>query len=105
MSDFIELSSIEDIDTTGKTALLFHIPGHCAGCKRVKDSLSKRPCDGWKIYLVDAENDNNKPLIEKYQVSTAPTIVLYNDEEMTGTIVGLKDFLQKADELFGTLNL
>lgn len=81
----------------GKEALLFYIPGHCAGCKRAISILETKELKDWEIYLVDSEDENNRPLIEKYNVSTAPTIVTFNNGEVDQAIVGLRDFLQKKE--------
>lgn len=89
------------VPAEGKTAVIFHIPGHCAGCKRVLDSLSKRPCEEWELYTINAENDELKSLVEDNKVQTAPTILLYENGELTQSIIGLKQFLTVADSVFG----
>lgn len=91
-----------EIPNEGKFAIVFHIPGHCAGCKRAIDQLQKRTCEGWDILLVDAESDDNKSLVEEYGAKTAPTVITYIDGKQKDTLVGLKNFLEKAD-IFGEL--
>lgn len=89
----------------GKVAFVFHLPGHCAGCQKVINSLKKRPCLGWKeINLIDAENEDNKVLVNKYKITTAPTILIFLEGELVETLTGLKAFLARADELFGELD-
>ena len=99
MGTFIDVKDTDrNIVEDGKVALLFHIPGHCAGCKRVIESLKNRKCDGWTFILVNAEEPENKELVERYEVRTAPTIVMNQ-----GRLTGLKDFLTNADSLFGSV--
>lgn len=106
MVDFIELSAPElNIPTSGKCCILFHLPGHCAGCKRVIESLKKRPCEGWTIILVNAENEELRPLVDEYSVAMAPTLIIYKDGKMINRMSGLKGFLASADEDFGEVSV
>lgn len=84
----------------GNHALLFHIPGHCAGCKRVIGILETKELKDWTIYKVDAECDDNKDLISEYSVTTAPTIVTFKDGVQQEVIAGLKAFIERK-EIFG----
>lgn len=84
----------------GKTALLFHIPGHCAGCKRVIKILETKSLTDWTIYKVDSECGDFTDLISQYQVQTAPTIITFENGEQKDVIAGLKDFIEKK-EIFG----
>lgn len=95
-----ELTKGENIKGSGKEALLFHIPGHCAGCKRVISILQTKKLEDWNIYTVNSESDEFTELINKYNVATAPTIVTFEDGIQQETIVGLKAFLGKK-EIFG----
>lgn len=81
----------------GKTALLFHIPGHCAGCKRAISTLSNMNTDNWKIFLLDAEDESNTELVKQYSVSMAPTIVVFENGEQKEKFAGLKSFLENKN--------
>lgn len=81
----------------GKTALLFYIPEHCMGCKRAIKILQDKPLTNWTIFLVDSEAEANKPLINQYNVSMAPTIITFENGEQKDFIAGLKAFIDKKD--------
>lgn len=94
-----ELNDITDIKHVGKNALFFYIPGHCAGCKMVSNLLSQKEPKNWTIYKINSENPAFSELLKKFNVTSAPTLVLFNDVDITERIVGLKEFLSKK-ELF-----
>lgn len=97
----VELNKGETPDlSTGKTALLFHIPGHCAGCKRVIKVLETKSLEGWTIYKVDSECGDFADLVEQYKVQMAPTIITFENGEQKDFIAGLKGFIDKK-EIFG----
>lgn len=77
----------------GKVALVFHIPGHCAGCKRAISILKTKNLDDWSVFLINAEDESNAGLIKGYNVSTAPTIIVYENGNEINKLVGLKAFL------------
>ena len=95
-----ELTKGKNIKGNGKEALLFHIPGHCAGCKRVISILQTKKLEDWNIYTVNSESGEFTELINKYNVVTAPTVVTFKDGVQQEVIVGLKAFLGKK-EIFG----
>lgn len=82
----------------GNAAYLFHIPGHCAGCKRAISILQGMNTDDWTIYLINAEDKSNAELIEKYHVTTAPTIIIFKDGEEVEKLIGLKAFLDNKEK-------
>lgn len=84
----------------GKVALLFHIPGHCAGCKRVISMLENKKLDNWTIFKIDSEAEEFAHLIKKYNVCMAPTIITFENGEQKETIAGLKAFIEKKG-MFG----
>jgi thiol-disulfide isomerase/thioredoxin len=84
----------------GKVALLFYIPGYCAGCKRVISILETKKLEDWTILKVDSEDENMSWLIKKYNVCMAPTIITFENGEQKDTIAGLKAFIEKKD-IFG----
>ena len=84
----------------GKVALLFHIPGHCAGCRRAIGILETKKLEDWTIIKIDSEDENMSGLIKKYNVSMAPTLVIFENGEQKETIAGLKAFIEKKD-MFG----
>lgn len=83
-----------------KSALLFYIPDHCAGCKMAIQVLNKLNTENWDIVLVDSKCDELNYLVTKYNISTAPTIVVFEDGKEVETIEGLKTFLAKQ-KMFG----
>lgn len=93
-----------DIDVTlkdnGKSALLFFIPDHCAGCKRAINILNGINTDGWDIALVNTENFAFRDLISDNDVTTAPTLI-YNNGTVREKIYGLKRFLDTYKKIFG----
>lgn len=96
----VELNKGDNIKTDGKVALLFHIPEHCAGCKRVIGILETKKLEDWTIYKVDSESGEFSDLVEQYKVCMAPTIVTFKNGEQKDTIAGLKAFIEKKD-IFG----
>lgn len=81
----------------GKVALVFFIPDTCAGCKRVIKMLQDKPLTNWTVYLINSASELNRPLIENYKVSMAPTIITFEDGEQKDFIAGLKSFIEKKD--------
>ena len=65
----LEIGETLNIPENGKFAVVFHIPGHCAGCKRVVSILQKLNLDNWEIILVDAENEAFANLVQEHNVS------------------------------------
>lgn len=96
----VDLNKGENIKSKGKEALLFHIPGHCAGCKRVISILQTKKLDDWTIYKVDSESGEFSDLVTQYKVSMAPTIITFEDGVQKDFIAGLKAFIEKK-EIFG----
>lgn len=96
-----ELSNEEKLEFhKEKSALLFHIPGHCAGCKMAIQVLNKLNTENWDIVLVNAEDELLEYLVTKHNISQTPTIVVFNNGKEVETIVGLKEFLAKQ-KMFG----
>ena len=89
------------IPVTGKYVVMFHLPGHCAGCKVALNNLENKELKDVTVELVDAGDDNNRSLGEAYTVSTAPTLIVFNDGNEIGRMCGLKEFLAKNKELIG----
>ena len=90
----VELTGDLKLDN-GNVALLFYIPGHCAGCKKVISVLEDNDTSEWIIYKVNSESEEFSDLIKKYDIKTAPTLVVFKDEVQVDKIVGLKDFITK----------
>jgi ribonucleoside-triphosphate reductase len=93
------ITNYNKLENKGNEVLLFYIPDHCAGCKRVKKMLEDKNLQNWTIHLVDSESGEHKDLIEKYDVKMAPTLVVFKDGEPLKTIRGLKEFIENR-ELF-----
>ena len=90
----------QKIKTEGNVIIMFHLPGHCAGCSFVLKALKGKDFPDWTIYLVDAEKDENRPLIDKYEAITAPTLIVIKNGEVVDKIAGLKEFRSKQEQLF-----
>ena len=90
-----------EIPSEGKFAIMFHLPGHCAGCKFALSVLQKKKLEDVTVMLIDAGLDENHDLIEKYNASTAPTIVVFNNGEEVGRMAGVREFTDKQVELLG----
>lgn len=73
----------------------------CAPCKAMLPILQHTE-DTYKNYLkvVKVDADQNSDLIEKYEVSSIPTLILFKDGEIMWTLTGAKpfDMLQKKLE-------
>ena len=70
----LEELKVEDIDKytdlmthEGNIGLFFHLPGHCAGCKRALGILEKKDLSNWKILLVNADIDDFKTLVHQFE--------------------------------------
>lgn len=102
MAEFIDITAdkLNIKETKGNAVIVFHIPGHCAGCKRAIETLKTMKLDNWTIYLVDAENADNKPLIDEYSAQIAPTLIIFKDGEQVNRTNGLKEFIQMKDVVF-----
>ena len=90
-----------EIPTEGKYAVMFHLPGHCAGCKVALKTLESKKLENVTVILVDAGDEANRPLIDLYQATTAPTIVVHENGEIVGRMAGLREFQAKQQELLG----
>lgn len=90
-----------EVPNVGKFAIVFHLPGHCAGCKVAVKTLGDKELKDVTVVLVDAGDDNNKYLIDKYKPSMAPTMIVFNDGEIIGRTAGLREFQAKQQELLG----
>ena len=89
------------IPLEGKFAVMFHLPGHCAGCKVALSNLQNKKLENVTVILVDAGDELNRDLINLYQASTAPTIIVHENGTIIGRMNGLKEFLSKNKELLG----
>lgn len=90
-----------DIPTNGKFAIVFHLPGHCAGCKVAVETLKKKKLENTTVVLVDAGDEANRYLINLFQATTAPTVIVFNNGEGVGRMAGLREFQAKQQELLG----
>ena len=90
-----------DIPTNGKFAIVFHLPGHCADCKVAVETLKKKKLENTTVVLVDAGDEANRYLINLFQATTAPTVIVFNDGEGVGRMAGLREFQAKQQELLG----
>lgn len=90
-----------DIPTKGKFVIVFHLPGHCAGCKVAVETLKKKKLENTTVILVDAGDEANRYLIDLFQATTAPTVIVLNDGECIGKMAGLREFQTKQQEFFG----
>lgn len=88
------------IFTEPNGAILFHIPEHCAGCKRAINHLKMKSLTGWDIVLVDAEDTKFNYLVEKHNVAITPTIIVYENGQVTNKLAGLKSYLDN-NSIFG----
>ncbi len=96
-----ELNADEKIVFTEPNgAVLFHLPEHCAGCKRAINHLKMKKLDNWDIILVDAEDDNFKYLVDKYNIAITPTILVFENNTQTQKFAGLKSYLDN-NSVFG----
>jgi len=70
--------------------LLVFTGEHCAGCKRLETNLLKREgkIGDCAIELIDAENKTNQGLLNKYGISSLPTIVVLHNNKIMGSVVG-----------------
>ena len=90
-----------NIPKEGKYAIMFHLPGHCAGCKVALKTLEDKELKDITVELIDAGDENNRPLINEYSAQTAPTIIYFENGELTCRMDGLKAFISKQKEIFG----
>lgn len=89
------------IPNEGKYAIMFHLPGHCAGCKVAVANLENKDLEDITVELINAEDNNNRPIVEKYEATTAPTVIVFENGEIVGRMNGLKDFLSNHKNLLG----
>lgn len=97
----LNIGELLEIPNEGKLAIMFHLPGHCAGCKVALSNLENKKLENIEVVLVNADEEEFKPLIAEYNATTAPTIIVYENGEVVGEMRGLKDFLQNHKRLLG----
>ena len=98
----IEHVAGESLDLSeGKHAIMFHLPGHCAGCKMALNSLQSKELKDITVELIDAGDDENHSLVEQYGASTAPTIIVFENGNEIGRMAGVKEYMAKNKEYFG----
>ena len=97
----LNIGELLEIPNEGKLAIMFHLPGHCAGCKVALSNLENKKLENIEVVLVNADEEEFKPLIAEYNVTTAPTIIVYENGAVVGEMRGLKDFLQNHKRLLG----
>lgn len=90
-----------NIPSEGKHVIMFHLPGHCAGCKVALNTLENKELADVAVELIDAGNDSNRALSEAYGVTSAPTLIVFSDGSEIGRMCGLKEFIAKNKELIG----
>lgn len=78
-----------------KAAVVFHIPEHCAGCKRAISILEEYDLDNWDIVLINAEDEAFRKYIEQYEATTAPTVIVFNEGKQVLAMRNLKEFMEK----------
>ena len=62
--------------------------------------LETKKLEDWTILKIDSEDESFAPLIKKYNICMAPTLVIFENGEQKETIAGLKAFIEKKD-MFG----
>ena len=97
----LNIGELLEIPNEGKLAIMFHLPGHCAGCKVALSNLENKKLENIEVVLVNADEEEFKPLSAEYNATTAPTIIVYENGEVVGEMRGLKDFLQNHKRLLG----
>jgi glutaredoxin len=89
------------IPLEGKYAIMFHLPGHCAGCKVALKVLEGKKLENTTVELIDAGDEANRPLIDLFQATTAPTVIVFENGQAIGRMAGLREFNAKQQELLG----
>lgn len=70
--------------------LLVFTGEHCAGCKKLETNILKRggKISECAIELIDAENKVNQYLLNKYSISSLPTIIVLHNDKIMGNVMG-----------------
>ena len=95
--NLIELneSNFDEITTSGKVLVDFWAPW-CGPCKQLAPILEKVKAEvGDEASIGKVNVDENPSLAAKFNVRSIPTILLFNNGELSETLVGLK----RQDEL------
>jgi protein disulfide-isomerase A6 len=83
---------------TNESVLIFYAPW-CGHCKKSKPEFEKAVEEGnGKVVMVDVTNDENEPLVKKYEIKGFPTIIRGNGEKFDGpdrTAGSIIKFLEK----------
>jgi thioredoxin 1 len=69
----------------------------CGPCKKVRPIVEELTKDGYSFQVIDV--DIEKELVEKFQISSVPTFILFKNEKSVKRVSGaqtktqLKDFI------------
>lgn len=90
-----------NISPKGKFAVMFHLPGHCAGCKVALKILEGKKLENVTVLLIDAGDDANSSIVKAFEATTAPTVIVYENGNVIGRMAGLREFNEKQQFLLG----
>jgi thioredoxin 1 len=62
----------------------------CQACKQMKPVVEKALEGVSNVTFIEVNVDENPDLARKYMVRSIPMLILLKDEEVVGTLVGLK---------------
>jgi thioredoxin 1 len=67
----------------------------CGPCKKVRPIVEELIKDGYSFQVIDV--DIEKELVQKFQISSVPTFILFKDEKSIKRISGAQTKIQLED--------
>jgi thioredoxin 1 len=67
----------------------------CGPCKKVRPIVEELIRDGYSFQIIDV--DSEKELVQKFEISSVPTFILFKDEKSVKRISGAQTKTQLED--------
>jgi thioredoxin 1 len=100
-TDMSKKASFKDIISSSKPVLVDFAAEWCGPCKMQKPILQQLVTRiGGKAKVITIDVDRNRPIAQKYQIMSVPTLAIFKDGKMVWRESGVKQ-LNQLESLLG----